>query len=605
MLTAYSLFSTGLLAVAIITILLLFVAAYLFSPPGSFPRNIPTIPFYYALLPLVKDNDQEVLYRRYLEPLFEKHGAAKIFFGGRWNILVQRPSYIAEVFKFEDIYAKSGNHVKIPHSVLAEYTGDNIISAHGENWKLYRSVLQPPLQQDQDPEPIWRNARLLIDLLFEEQKSSAGGSVLLPQLLQRYTLANLAEGLLGTSFETLQRKDAALHEFQMQIKPLIFSPVFMNFPFLDHLNLPSRKKARQLARQFASKLCAVVQQGHQHAHNDKSTSNVGCSVIGAFEEGILTEKQFRNNMVSVFLAGHENPQLLLVSMIFLLGEHQAVQEKVRRELFSLGDDELAYPVLQSAPYLTSVIYETLRMYPPISQLINRCTTRPVLLGGKIPLPAGTYVGYNAYATNRDQEFWGADADEFKPERWGQTAEDINTMFRKANAKGAFISFHGGRRVCLGQKFAMFEARITMAAVLRSVEWKIDPAWPRMMTPVSNKIQSHDATDINSVGIDRLGHCIREICESDSSGSARNIPNGTMLIYPNSTGTDRQYHARSERAIPKSNRPAPAGREEALNLENAPCLDSSAMFIDHSSALATCASKCCVPVSLNTAAQPLP
>ncbi|EAS35169.3 Dit2 protein [Coccidioides immitis RS] len=477
-----SLSSVTLVAVAAITVILFLALVYFFIPPASFPRNIPAIPFYYALLPLVKDGDQEALYHTYLEPLFEQHGAAKIFFGGRWNILVQRPSYIAEVFKYEDTYAKSGNQKKIPYSVLAEYTGDNIISSHGENWKLYRSILQPPLQQDQDPGPIWRNSRLLISLLLEEQKTSPHGSVLLPQLLQRFTLANLSEGLLGTSFQTLQQKDAALHKFQMMLKPLIFDPVFLNFPFLDHFNFPSRQRARRLARQFANELCQTVQRGHQHAHTDKSTSNVGCSVIGAFEQGILSEKQFRNNMVSVFLAGHENPQLLLVSMMFLLGEHQEIQERVREEVLSLGEDELPYSVLQSAPFLTSVIYETLRMYPPISQLINRRTTKPVLLGGKIPLPAGTYIGYNAYATNRDKQSWGADADEFKPERWGRTVDEINVTFRKANAKGAFISFHGGRRACLGQKFAMFEARIAMAEILRSLRWKIDPTWPRRMTP---------------------------------------------------------------------------------------------------------------------------
>lgn len=121
-------------------------AIYLFTPPRNFPKNIPTIPFYYALLPLFKDVDQAELYRQYLKDPLEKHGAVKIFFGGRWNILVRKPSYVAEMFKYEDIYAKTGNQIKIPHSLVANYTGENIISSHGQKWKLYTSVIKPALQ---------------------------------------------------------------------------------------------------------------------------------------------------------------------------------------------------------------------------------------------------------------------------------------------------------------------------------------------------------------------------------------------------------------------------------------------------------------------------
>lgn len=148
------------------------------------------------------------------------------------------------------------------------------------------------------------------------------------------------------------------------------------------------------------------------------------------------------------------------------------------------EGQLDYSALQNLPYLTSVIYETLRLFPPISQLINRKTTQDVMLGGEIPIPAGTYVGYNAYATGRDHGAWGKDANDFRPERWGSTVEDINAQYRRVNSRASFIAFHGGRRACLGQKFALFEARLSIVTVLREVRWWIDPGWVRRMTPVS-------------------------------------------------------------------------------------------------------------------------
>jgi cytochrome P450 len=206
-----------LLGLLVISFLCFAVSYAFLLPPSDFPKNIPTVPFYVTLLPLFFDIDQAELYRKYLEAPLQKHGAAKIFFAARWNILVQRPKFVAEVFRYEDVYAKSGNHKKIPYGVLAEYTGDNIISSHGENWRLYQSIIKPGLQRDCEVEPVLNNVGILIRLLLEEQAHSENKSVIVPQLVQRYTLANLSESLLGASFRVCQplpqiRFLAAKHE---------------------------------------------------------------------------------------------------------------------------------------------------------------------------------------------------------------------------------------------------------------------------------------------------------------------------------------------------------------------------------------------------------
>ncbi|KAF2008482.1 Dit2 protein [Aaosphaeria arxii CBS 175.79] len=472
------------LTVSCLSLLSFFI--YLFTPPRHFPKNIPTIPFYYALLPLFRDTDQAESYRQYLKEPLEKYGAVKIFFGGRWNILVRKPSYIAQVFKYEDTFAKSGNQVKIPYSLLAEYTGENIISGHGENWKLYTSIIKPALQAEQDPALVWRNSKLLKEMFISGSKSTTD-DVPIYGPLHRYALANLSEVLYGSDFETLRRTDAPLHMLQTMIKPNIFNPIFLNFPFLDHLRLRSRQLGRKLVQRFRNTLRAEVSKGHNHVC-DHNSQNLGCRLLGAHRQGLIDEKQLNDNLVSTFLAGHENPQLALMSLMYLLGANPQVQEKVREEVNTLlsdstdGDKKPSYGSIHDLPYLTSVIYESLRMFPPISQLINRRTNAPVMLGSSIAIPEGTYLGYNAYSTNRDTEFWGPDADEFRPSRWGSTMEEINQLYRRANAKGAFISFHGGRRTCLGQKFAMLELRITMVELLKGLKWRVSESWDGKMTP---------------------------------------------------------------------------------------------------------------------------
>jgi cytochrome P450 len=463
---------------------------FLFTPGSNLPKNIPTIPFYYALLPLFKDVDQAELYRQYMKEPLEKHGAVKLFFGGQWNVLVRKPQYIAEVFKHEDIYAKAGNQVKIPHSLVAEYTGENIISAHGEKWKLYHDVLRPALQATQDSTLLWKNSRILRDMFIADSKMAGGSGVPIYTPLHRYALANLSDVLYTSSFETLERADAPLHVIQMQIKPLIFNPIFLNFPFLDHLPLKIRQLGRALNRNFRDTLRTSIKKGHNHVCDANDSKNVACRLLGSHSEGRLTDKDLEDNLVSTFLAGHENPQIAIMSLLFLLGSHPEVQEAVRKETKALfpvdapADYQPSYSDIHNLPLLTSVIYEGLRMFPPISQLMNRRTAAPTVLGGKIPIAKGVFLGYNAYSTNRDIEFWGSDSDDFKPERWGKNMDEINQLYRRANSKGAFISFHGGRRACLGQKFAMQQLRITIVELVRGCKWKLDESWDGRMTPVS-------------------------------------------------------------------------------------------------------------------------
>jgi unspecific monooxygenase len=169
-----------------------------------------------------------------------------------------------------------------------------------------------------------------------------------------------------------------------------------------------------------------------------------------------------------------------------LTEHdlQDLQHQLRQAVLALATEDQDNPsVLANIPLLTSTIYETLRLYPPINQLLNRRAKEDVMLGGDIMIRAGTNLGYSGYTTNRDKEFWGADSADFRPGRWGSTPDEVHALFRRATSKSAFISFHGGSRTCLGIKFAMLSTRIFMSIILRSVKWNLDPTWRRKMTPV--------------------------------------------------------------------------------------------------------------------------
>jgi hypothetical protein len=181
--------------------ILIFFGYYLFLLPPKYPTNIPAIPFWVALIPFFKDVDQSVIFRQYIEQPLRTHGAVKLFFGAQWNVLVHKPSYLAEMFKDEDLYQKSGNQKKIPHSVLSEFLGDNIISSHGEVWRSYQAAFKPGLQRNFEASKIASNAGRLCRLVQDAQLRAGKTGLLVQELLQRYSAANCSEVVLQINLD--------------------------------------------------------------------------------------------------------------------------------------------------------------------------------------------------------------------------------------------------------------------------------------------------------------------------------------------------------------------------------------------------------------------
>ncbi|KAB8231255.1 cytochrome P450 [Aspergillus alliaceus] len=465
----------ALLAVVIILI------SYIISTivPPRHPRNIPAVPFWVTLLSLFRDIDQEDIYKKHIQKPLHTHGAVKIFFAGQWNLLVQRSTYLAEIFRNEELYQKSGNQKKIPHSVFAEFLGDNVISSRNTTWRLYRDIITPGLQGSFDIDILVANAEGLCSSLLASQHVAGNRGVHVQDLLQQFTIANVLQALLHANNKPTSSNEPSLHQLQIAVKGEIFKPMFMNFPVLDRFSdlIPCRVRARDMVKQFSATLEYCVRQGQRSAN----PNNLGARLIAARDGGVLTRKQFRDNLNVLFVAGQENPQLLLISILYLLAKHPDVQSRLRTEIHTCGTTNPSNVALSELPYLTSVIYESLRLLPPISQLINRRTSQDAVLGNQIYIPKGSYLGYNCYSTNRDPSVWGPAADEFRPERWGYSSTEVLQRYRQRRARAEFISFHGGSRACLGEKFALLEARVALFVLVSRFTWSLDPEWPDRKT----------------------------------------------------------------------------------------------------------------------------
>ncbi|KAF1735027.1 Cytochrome P450-DIT2 [Beauveria bassiana] len=194
-------------------------------------------------------------------------------------------------------------------------------------------------------------------------------------------------------------------------------------------------------------------------------------LVRARHSGKLSDFHYRSNLKQLLVAGHENVEAALQSAMFNLAVHVDIQEQLHSEVMNMLPSDYTSGDIDRLPLLAAVIYETLRLYPPLGTLTNRRTVKPMQLGSEILLPAGTMVGWNVLGVQTDPQVWGESAREFDPFRWGHDIDSIKSMARSSQARGRFVPFSLHSRRCLGSTFALLELKVALCELVRSIKWK--------------------------------------------------------------------------------------------------------------------------------------
>jgi cytochrome P450 len=334
--------------------------------------------------------------------------------------------------------------------VLGQWNGSGLAVNEGESWVKQRRLVNPafkPQRVQKHAGEIVRRTNAMLDAWRGRPEVDAA------QDLARLTLGVVAEALFGSEVE--HRIDAFI-DHVAALNDDGFRE--LSSPIVLPMWAPTRAKRRiRAATEFLQGTADELIAERRRSGEDRGDL-LSIMLLAKDDEGDgrqMNDRQARDEAVNLLLGGNETTATGLTWAVYLLAKHPDAQAEARKEILeALGRDP---PTAESLPKLklTEMIFkEALRLYPP-AYILPRETREEVVIGG-YRLKRGATVHVATFVIQRDAR-WFPDPLQFQPRRF--EAED-------AIRRGAYLPFGAGPRACIGRGFAMMEATLALACLLK-------------------------------------------------------------------------------------------------------------------------------------------
>jgi cytochrome P450 len=175
----------------------------------------------------------------------------------------------------------------------------------------------------------------------------------------------------------------------------------------------------------------------------------------------MNDRQLRDEVLTLLLAGHETTAAVLGWTWWLLARHPDVDRRLGEQLAALGEGPIDAEALGKAPLVGRVVHEAMRLYPPAWIVARRAEAPDRVLG--VAIPRDHLVIVTPYATHRRPDLF-RDPERFDPDRFDGATFD----------RFAYFPFGGGPRICIGNGFALMEAQILLATLRRRFRLELAP-----------------------------------------------------------------------------------------------------------------------------------
>lgn len=324
---------------------------------------------------------------------------------------------------------------------LVKYVGKGLLTVEGEEWKTQRKLLQPTFYK--------KNIFQLLDLMQaainkEVQRIQPKQSIDVFPIFNDLAFKVVAKSLFSDAIsdEQIQRLQFITEEAQKMLVKELRQP-YKKWWFMWSGEL---KKTLLLTKEALQIIEGIIAQRKNQA--EQSEDLLDMLLHTTYEDGsTMTHEKLLDEILILFIAGHETTSNALSFCVQLIARNPEAQQKIIAEVDKNKDGSLL-DKLKNSPYITAVIEESMRLYPPV-YFIDRVNTK-TLHFKDFEIPKNTSLLFSLYEMHRKAEFWENPLS-FNPERF----------LNGKNHSAYYFPFGAGPRKCIGNNFAMYEITLVL------------------------------------------------------------------------------------------------------------------------------------------------
>ena len=387
-------------------------------------------------------------------PLHAKHLLAhgdlvRYRFGPVTAHMVLHPDDVKHVLQENNANYVKGRGIRRLRLLL----GDGLLSSEGDLWRRQRRLAQPAFHPKRVAQLVGTMVTSTETMLAEwAPRIGTNGTLDVASEMMRLTLDIVARTLFGADM-----KGEASRVYEAVTTSLDFTTRrLMNpIPIPLRLPLPANKRFLAAKKTLDDLVFSIIDARRKL---DDRGGDLLAMLMDARDEDTgeaMSDRQLRDEVMTIFLAGHETTANALTWTWMLLSREPVVWRKLRAEVAQvLGDRAVTSEDLPKLRYTRAVFEEAMRLYPPAWMFGRRALGDDVIRGYRIP--AGSLIFLSPFFTHRDPRFW-TNPEGFDPERFAPEAASQRHKY-------AYFPFGGGPRICIGNGFAISEAQAILATV---------------------------------------------------------------------------------------------------------------------------------------------
>ena len=426
------------------------VTAALKLPPGP-RRALPGNPLF-GFLAFRRDalGFLTELAREYGDVVFFRMGPQRVY-------MLNHPDLIKDALVTHQDSFMKGRALQRSKRLL----GEGLLTSEGEYHRRQRRLAQPAFHRQR----IEAYGEVMIDYAARASSQWRDGATFdLSREMMRLTLAIVAKTLFDADVERDAEDVGRAFTEIMELFQMLMLPYS---EYLEKLPLPATRRFERARARLDAVIYRIIEERRtQGTDRGDLLSMLIAAQDTEGDGGRMSDEQLRDELMTLFLAGHETTANALTWTWYLLAQHPEIEQRLHAELdqvlqgrerFTVAD----YPRLR---YTEMVVAEAMRLYPP-AWVVGRIALKD-FQAGEYVVPAGALVLISQYVVQRDPRFF-PDPERFDPERW-------TTKAREARPTYSYFPFGAGARRCIGEAFAWMEAVLLVASIARTWRLRLAP-----------------------------------------------------------------------------------------------------------------------------------